>query len=599
MRLMTAEKGEETPMEKYIRFKKDINLWYQEMDKYGLTKEEQKIVEPYFKSSFGVPPSQEALMRMLMDPNICNFSLAEANQARKIVGKKLMDEIPKLKEKTLAQAKSPCLGNYIWKCGIGPQMGYSFSIIHALAYSFIGVQTVILSTHWNPIYWNTACLIVNSGSLEQEDIKNQKEKSTNYGKIAGAIGKITSRGVKVSLVDINNSSYGFRPDIKNNAILFGLKGVNKVGTNVVEEIIAKRPYKSLKDFLNRCPQTKTVMISLIKAGAFDNTEKWAKEIFPEAPRKAILIYYIDRICGKKNKLTLQNFSGLLKENLIPSKFKKEIGIYQINKFFKHSVYIQDGYYSTISTDRKCLLIDNEKLEEYFSPIIDSIKMQDNVLLIPIKIWDKYYKNSMDRIRDWLKENQKDILEQYNKCLFLNEWEKYGSGTISAWEMESVCFYSHAHELANVNTHQYGLVDFFQLPSEPQAEYYFKRKGHDIPIWKTYKIAGTVLDKNDARSSVVLLTPTGVVTVKFTKEYYTMYKRQISAINEDGVKKVIEKSWFTRGRKILVTGYRREDTFVTKTYKHTPTHQLYLIEDINEKGELTLRHDRQQGNYFDE
>ena len=50
---------------------------------------------------------------------------------------------------------------------------------------------------------------------------------------------------------------------------------------------------------------------------------------------------------------------------------------------------------------------------------------------------------------------------------------------------------------------------------------------------------------------------------------------------------------------MCTGFRREDTFVTKTYKHTPTHQLYLIEDINEKGELTLRHDRQQGNYFDE
>ena len=84
---MTAEKGEETPMEKYIRFKKDIILWYQEMDKYGLTKEEQKIVEPYFKSSFGVPPSQEQLMLMLMDKNICNFSLAEANAARKIVGR--------------------------------------------------------------------------------------------------------------------------------------------------------------------------------------------------------------------------------------------------------------------------------------------------------------------------------------------------------------------------------------------------------------------------------------------------------------------------------------------------------------------------------
>lgn len=87
MRLMTAEKGAETPMEKYIRFKNNISLWYQEMDNAGLTKEEQKVLEPYFLPSYGVPPSQEALMKMLMDPNICNFSLGEANTARKIVGK--------------------------------------------------------------------------------------------------------------------------------------------------------------------------------------------------------------------------------------------------------------------------------------------------------------------------------------------------------------------------------------------------------------------------------------------------------------------------------------------------------------------------------
>ena len=42
MRLMTAEKGEETPMEKYIRFKNNIGLWYKEMDEFGLTKEEQE-----------------------------------------------------------------------------------------------------------------------------------------------------------------------------------------------------------------------------------------------------------------------------------------------------------------------------------------------------------------------------------------------------------------------------------------------------------------------------------------------------------------------------------------------------------------------------
>ena len=123
MRLMTAEKGLETPMEKYIRFKNNINLWYDEMQKAGLTKEEMKVVEPYFKSSYGVPPSQEQMMRMLMDEKICGFSLKDANTARKIVGKKQMQKIPELKEKILNQATSQVLGNYVWNCGIGPQMG--------------------------------------------------------------------------------------------------------------------------------------------------------------------------------------------------------------------------------------------------------------------------------------------------------------------------------------------------------------------------------------------------------------------------------------------------------------------------------------------
>ena len=59
MRLMTAEKGEETPMEKYIRFPRIINLWYQEMKEFGLTEEEVEALKPYFLKSHGVPPSQE------------------------------------------------------------------------------------------------------------------------------------------------------------------------------------------------------------------------------------------------------------------------------------------------------------------------------------------------------------------------------------------------------------------------------------------------------------------------------------------------------------------------------------------------------------
>lgn len=123
MRLMTQEPGGESPMDKYVRFKNNISLWYQEMDSYGLTKQEQKELEPHFLPDYGVPPSQESMMKMLMDENICGFTLAEANGARKIVGKKLMNKIPELREKVLSKAKSEALGKYVWKCGIGTQMG--------------------------------------------------------------------------------------------------------------------------------------------------------------------------------------------------------------------------------------------------------------------------------------------------------------------------------------------------------------------------------------------------------------------------------------------------------------------------------------------
>ena len=335
MRLMTAEKGEETPMEKYIRFKNDISLWYNEMEEYGLTWAEQEALKPHFLKSHGVPPSQEQLMTMLMDENICGFTLKEANAARKIVGKKQMSKIPELRDKVLEQAKSPCLGNYVWKCGIGPQMGYSFSIIHALAYSFIGYQTMYVATNWNPIYWNTACLIVNSASLEEEDDEIEtKEKSADYAKVAKAIGDITGRGIKVSLVDINKSNYGFEPDPDHNEILFGMKALGGINKDVIDLIIANRPYASFKDFMNRIKLNKTAMISLIKGGAFDRLEsEWATEMGIH-PRLATMIYYLSIVSEPKSRLTLQNFNGLLQRNLIPDELDLQKRVFNFNKYLK-------------------------------------------------------------------------------------------------------------------------------------------------------------------------------------------------------------------------------------------------------------------------
>ena len=581
MRLMTAEKGAETPMEKYIRFKNNLDLWYKEMYDFGLTPNERDYLEPYFKSSYGVPPSQEQLMLMLMDKNICGFTLAEANSARKIVGKKQMSKIPELHQMILEKASSEKLGKYIWENGVGPQMGYSFSVIHALAYSFIGFQTAYIATRWNPIYWDTACLVVNSGSLEKNEEyeidedgvpAKRKETGTDYGKVARALGDIIEAGIKVSLIDINKSDYSFKPDINNNQILFGMKALSNVSAAVVDQIKQGRPYKSFKDFIYRCPLNKTAMINLIKGGAFDNLEKdWAKDVKTDV-RILIMAYYLSLTSEPKKKLTLQNFNGLINNNLIPSSLDLEKRIFYFNKYLKEHKYKEYFY------------MPDEQAMKFYSLHFDmnDINIENNVYLINQKTWDKTYQSYMDEVREWLKENQKEILDELNLKLFTEEWNKYATGTISAWEMASLCFYYHDHELKYIDNHKYGIVDFNNLSSEPIIDYFFRRNDKQIPIYQLYKIAGTVIGKNDTRHSVTLLTTTGVVNVKFSRDYYAMFNRQISEIDESGAKKVKEKGWFTRGTKLLITGYRKDDTFISKRYQSTEGHQLYKIISVEGK-----------------
>ena len=584
MRLMTSEKGQETPMEKYVRYKNNIDLWYNEMDAEGLTYQEQKVLEPYFLQSYGVPPSQEQMMMMLMDKDICGFSLAEANAARKIVGKKQMSKIPELQQQVLDTASSPAMGKYIWNFGIGPQMGYSFSIIHALAYSFIGYQTIYIASKWNPIYWNTACLIVNSGSLEDDDYDEDEngdsvrktEKGTDYAKNAKAIGDIIGQGIRVSLVDINRSAYSFKPDPENNQILFGMKALSNLSSDVIEQIEKGRPYASLKDFMLRCPLTKTVIFNLIKAGAFDEVEKYGL-----GNRKNIMAYYISKVCEPKNRLTLQNFNGLIQRNLIPEDLEMQVRVYNFTKYLKTR---KVGKYYTF--DDACINFFNK----FYSEQSDNLEVINGITCILRDKWDKIYQKEMDAARDWLKANQQEILKIYNMTLFKEMWDKYAAGTTSKWEMDSLCFYHGEHELANVNTYKYGIMDFFSLSPEPEVDYFFKKGGNKIPIYKLYRIIGTVIGKNDNKSTVTLLTTTGVITVKFSREYYAMFKKQISQIGTDGKKHVVEKSWFTRGTMIMVTGFRRDDMFVGKTYAATEGHQLYKITEVIDN-EIKLQHER--------
>lgn len=398
----------------------------------------------------------------------------------------------------------------------------------------------------------------------------KKEVATDYGKVAKALGEIINAGIHVSLIDINKSDYGFKPDVKNNQILFGMKALNGVGAAVVDQIKQNRPYKSLKDFLNRCKLNKTVMISLIKAGAFDELETKDAEEININSRLWSMIYYLSITSNPKTRLNLQNMATLINYNLIPESLDFEKKVYFFNKYLKTKKW-KDSY---VMPEQYSMNFYSDHFD------MDNIDIINNCFVIKQKVWDKIYKKVMDSVREWLQFEQQDVLKQLNLKLFQEEWNKYAEGNISYWEMKSLCFYYHDHELKNVDNKFYGIVDFNSLSSSPVVDYFFKRNGKQIPIYKLQKIAGTVIGKNDTRHIVTLLTTTGTVNVKFTRDYYAMFNRQISEVNNEGVKKVKEKGWFTRGNKLLVTGYRRDDTFVAKKYKSTSGHQLYLITNVN-------------------
>jgi DNA polymerase-3 subunit alpha len=161
------------------------------------------------------------------------------------------------------------------------------------------------------------------------------------------------------------------------------------------------------------------------------------------------------------------------------------------------------------------------------------------------------------------------------------WNKYATGTLATWEMDSLGFYYHDHPLKNIDKMMYNIVPYNRLPDNPIVDRKFKRNGIEIPLFKTTRIVGAVVAKEDNKSCISLLTPeSGVVTVKMSRDYYARLNRQISEPQPDGTKKVREKGWFTRGTLLVFNGFKRSGMFFTKTYRHTKSHQCYKIISVD-------------------
>lgn len=626
MRLM-VDSGEQ-PLEKFVRYKNDISEWYKDMKKFGLKEEQIKLLEKHLLQDNGVCSSQERMMLLTMDTNIAGFGVIESNKLRKGCAKKLPKDIAEAKKLFFEwgeKRKTPkILLDYIWDEQIAMQLGYGFSILHAVAYTIILIQQLNLAYYYPSIYWNTAVLLVESGAIEREiaeDLETEvKEKTTNYGEIAKAIGNLQSKGVKISLPYINKAQQGFQPNEEGNEIIFGFKGIMKINNETSKIIMENRPYKNLDDFHTRLvlvkrevllktgkKQMKSLVsesqtIMLIKAGAFDKVE--------EKPREKILENYLLMLNPPKKKLNSKDISKISEMGIIPSDLKDEIRFYNFREYLLNMERIKDDKSKTIAWYK---IDDNDNTDYANSFFLENFsdEMEENkdykydengFLLIALGTtrkgsFESVYNEKIKKLTNWI--NRQECIDMYNQIVFENIKRENMSGSISSWEMESMSYYYHEHELLNVNKEKYGIVDFNELPEEPVVIGFTKYNGLQYPKFQLDRIVGTVLDRDKNKHSVTVLTPTGVVTLKFYSGQFSFYDKTISKDNgiddKGNLKKIIlEDGWFKRGNLLLITGFRRGDQFKPKRYKDSVyQHALQKIIEIKENGDLILQGERIQ------
>lgn len=468
IRLMAQEKGGEMPTQKLARFKADKEAWDEELIKYGLNESHKKILEPILGISYGLCITQEQFMELVQLPELGSFPLEFADRLRKSIAKKSPKDYELITKEFYSVTKEKGVDSklafYVWEILIAMSKGYGFNMSHTLAYSIIGLQEMNLAYRYPTIYWNCACLINFSGGsetvLEEEEeldteemdetdetkdysfdaesfndddddddddeegasltktVKKKKARNANFGKVAIAIGKIRSVNIEVTPPHINKSTYTFTPDLESNTIRYGLSGITRVGEDLIKEIILKRPYTGLTDFLERVKVNKLQAINLIKSGAFD--------CFGE--RKDIMRAYIAKESGPKKRVTLQNLKMLIDFKLLPEDLSIQQRIFNFNKYLKK---LKNGDYYVLDE------VAYNFFEKAFG--IDYLLIEKESFHLRESVWKKIYKKQMDIIRPFVKDNAPSLLEKLNNKLLSQLWDKYCKGTYSKWEMDSVSF----------------------------------------------------------------------------------------------------------------------------------------------------------------
>lgn len=209
----------------------------------------REVLEP----TYGVILYQEQIL--LVCQKLAGYSLAEADEVRRILGKKkvalVQAEGTKFVARCVEHGLERQMAEDLWE-QLAEFAKYSFNLSHAYAYAMMAFYCAWLKIHYVPQFMVSVLSTV------------KKERIPEF------IGETRRLGYFVEPPDINLSKSGFSHHQL--SVRYGLDSVKGVGDAAVAAITQGQPYESLEDFMERRGKAANmgVIKTLAKVGAFDS-----------------------------------------------------------------------------------------------------------------------------------------------------------------------------------------------------------------------------------------------------------------------------------------------------------------------------------------
>ena len=229
--------------------------------------EEAQVIHEFFSDVLdytgGIPLYQEQLMQMAVK---VGFTLDEAEQLRRIVGKKKVDQMPAWKKKIEDKVEQNDLpreiSDILWSVA-EDSANYSFNKSHSLAYATLSAWTTYLKFNHPQQFFISLLKMTKYEPSPQEEIAKVCQELSNFG-------------IKLLSPDLAKSGMDFSIEGKN--IRFGLNSIKGVSEKSLE---------SLRDFRSSETPTKYdiflaakqaglnigILSALIQAGALESKGK--------------------------------------------------------------------------------------------------------------------------------------------------------------------------------------------------------------------------------------------------------------------------------------------------------------------------------------